>query len=328
MSRIVDVIYRGSNPLGIAILDHLANLQTKQQVRWLSDNPRSVSKLISMRPQLAGSAQLWQRVDPEILWRALTGLRGKGKREAAVAAMLDSDAGVEPANVLDAWGESEELVLDLLASSPPAKKTADRWLAALPKRSVAGWVNANSNIDQAALRLVLSVLGPRELRSVDPHVVSRYLEASKAQDFTAKAFVAAILSATDPRWAPVGVQSFERLCRAKGSQTSGPVGRYLEELDSSWLDSDASNDRLARALNLAFQEDCWDPLATLGLGQYSFRRLVEADKKAGLARRMLGAGHDQPDVFKKWQSDALIENVEARADRASLVGLLKRFWPF
>jgi hypothetical protein len=130
-------------------------------------------------------------------------------------------------------------------------------------------VNANSNIDQAALRLVLSVLGPRELRLVDPRVVARYLDASKAQDFTAKAFVAAVLSATDPRWAPVGVQSFERLCRAKGSQTSGPVGRYLGELDSNWLDSDASNDRLARALNLAFQEDCWDPLAALGLGHSS-----------------------------------------------------------
>jgi hypothetical protein len=66
----------------------------------------------------------------------------------------------------------------------------------------------------------------------------------------------------------------------------------------------------------------------LRLSGSAIRRLIEADKKAGLARRMLGAGHDQPDVFKKWQSDALIENVEARADRASLVGLLKRFWPF
>lgn len=329
MSRIVDVIYRGSNPLGAAILDHLAGLRTKQQVRWLVDNPRSAGKLISMRPELAGSAQLWQRVDSEILWAALVGLRGKGKREVAVAAMLDSDAGVEPADVLHAWGGSEVLVLNLLASSPPAKKTADRWLAALPKRSIAGWVNANfNNVNQAALRLVLGILGPQELRSVDPHVVSRYLEASKAQDFTAKAFVAAVLSAADPRWAPVGVQSFERLCRAKGSQTSGPVSRYLEELDPSWVNSDSSNDRLARALNLAFQEDCWDPLAALELGQFAFRRLIAADKKAGLARRMLDAGHEQPDVFKKWQSAALIENVEARADRASLVGLLKRFWPF
>lgn len=96
----------------------------------------------------------------------------------------------------------------------------------------------------------------------------------------------------------------------------------MDELNGQRVDPGGWKDELARSLNLAFQED-WNPLEALYLTQTPFKRLIAADKKEGLARRILDACNGKTEL-KKWQEDVLIANVEERADRDSLIGLLKR----
>jgi hypothetical protein len=323
VGEILSAIGKDPNALGVEVLDLVATGDSRQLRRWLSASPDALRNLISMRPQLAGSPALWREIDAESLWSAISSLRGKKKREEAVAAMVDCEVDLDPSAVLEAWPESGGTVLEMVVAAPK-RRSSSRWLGALPGQLIVEEVNANhAEMDRPALRALLSALEPEALGSVKVDVIKEELEETKAIDFTAKVFVAAALNASKQGWEGPALGSFERL-GGKGRSTPRSLGQYLEKLSAQKLDPRGWEDRTARVLNLAFQEDSWDPLEALSLTQAPFKRLIEADKKAGLARRMLDAGSSNPDRFKKWQKEALIANVEERADRASLIGLLKR----
>lgn len=319
-----------STELHTAVLDYLANPKSPHSRHWLVEDLGALRKLIALRPDVSASPQLWRRADSELLLPAIASLRGKEKRQRALKAMLASETELDPAVVLKAWEDSEALVLDLLAASPPKKAVAEPWLDALPPAAITRWLNANhATASPSTARLLINSLVPRELAALSPEIMLEQLANSDSQELAARAFLTATAVAEREIWAPVAVLAFERLTGPKAGRPSRAASSLLMELEPSGAQSAAMKQRTARALNLAFQEDYWDPLASLKLSAAPFNALIAADKKAGLARRILSASVEQPDAFKGWQRDALMRNVEARADRASLLGLLKRLvWPF
>ena len=329
IDQILDLVSDDSNEFAVQVLDLLADPKSRYSRPWLIGDPAVLGRLISLRPQVLGFPQVWKKVDHEVLVTAMKRLRGKGKRGRALEAMLASDAPVDPALVLRAWPGLDDLLLDLLSSSPLTERRTRPWIEALSGSSMVRWINDNHEGAKApALRLLVSSLEPSDLCSVDPEIVRDQLLSNGSQDFAVKTLVAAIGSAKNPSWASSAVLAFEQLCRQKAPRFSQASVNSLNKLDCSGWEDNSWNDKIARALNLAFQEDRWDPLTCLELPSFPFNALVSADKKAGLARRILTAGVEKPEAFKAWQRDVLLKNMDARADRASLVGLLKRLWPF
>ncbi|HTT93422.1 MAG TPA: hypothetical protein VMF55_02040 [Solirubrobacterales bacterium] len=314
----------GSDPkqMGASLLDVISDGDSNQLRRWLGDSPEAMRKLVSMRPQLAGIPGLWRAFEAEALWDAIASLRGKRKREEAVVAMIERGAKLNPAMVVAAWPDTVEAVLDLV-SVTPKRSSNPSWLAAVPSASIVERINTHRDETDLARRVMLGALEPEALRLVAQDILETQLRKTKSVDFAAQAFTASVLNASNRGWEPLAVESFERLC-GKGQGTPRTLGPYLDALAGQRLDPGSWEDRLARVLNLAFQEDRWNPLETLALTQVPFKRLIEADRKAGLARRILDAGSRDPKRFKKWQQQALIDNVEERADKASLIGLIKR----
>jgi len=323
INEIVSSLGSDPNQVGVELLDLMSKGDPRQLRRWLGDSPEALRKLVTMRPSLAGMPGLWRAFEADTLWGAIASLRGKRKREEAVAAMLEGEAEVDPAMVIETWPETVEAVLDLV-SAAPKRSSNSKWLAVVPSKSVVERVNTErTEMDPAARRAMLGALEPAALRLVALDIIETQLRDTKAAEFAAKVFIAAVLNASKRGWETLAVESFERLC-GKGRGTPRALGPYLDEMAGHRLDPGDWKDRAARVLNLAFQENSWDPLETLALAQAPFMRLIEADKKAGLARRILDAGSRDPGRFKKWQQQALIQNVEERADKASLIGLLKR----
>ena len=323
IGQIVDAISSDPNPVAVELLDLISKGDPRQLGRWLGDSPEAVRKLVTMRPQLAGTPALWRMFEADLLWGAISSLRGKRKREAALAAMVESDAGVDPAKVVESWPEAVESVLDLV-SAAPKRKSNPRWLAAVPGKSVVERINARGReMNPAERGAMLGVLEPATLGLVARNLIETQLRETESAEFTVKAFMAAMLNASKKGWETPATESFERVC-GKGRSAPKALQQYLDEMTGQKLDPGEWKDRPARVLNLAFQEDSWDPLEALTLTQIPFKRLIEADKKAGLARRILNAGSRDPERFKKWQQQALMQNVEERADKASLIGLVKR----
>lgn len=323
IDEIVDALNSHPNQVGIELLDLMSRENPRQLRRWLGGSPQVLRKLVTMRPSMAGVPGLWGAFEVDALWGAIATLRGKRKREEAVAAMLEGEVEVDPAIVIETWPEIVETVLDLV-SAKPRRRSNQKWLAAVPSDSVVERINTDRNEMDAAVRgVMLGVLEPAALRRVPLDIVETQLRETKAAGFAAKVFIAAVMNASKRGWEVPAVDCFEELC-GKGRSTSRALSRYLDEMNGQRLDPEDWGDRAARLLNLAFQEDSWDPLETLALTQIPFKRLIASDKKAGLARRILDAGSRDPGRFKKWQQQALLQNVEERADKASLIGLLKR----
>jgi hypothetical protein len=323
IGEIVNAIGSDPNQVAVELLDLISEGDPRQLRHWLGDSPEALRKLATTRPQLAGTPGLWRVFEADVLWGAIASLRGKRKREEAVAAMVEGGAELDPAMVIESWPEAVEMVLDLVSAAPKHSSNPN-WLAAVPSSSIVERLNTHGGeMNPAARRAMLGALEPAALRLVALDIIESQLRETKGAEFAVKAFIAAVLNASKRGWEALAVESFERFC-GKGRGAPRVLGPYLDEMAGQKLDPGDWKDRAARVLNLAFQEDSWDPLETLTLTQAPFKRLVEADKKAGLARRILNAGSRDPERFKKWQQQALMQNVEARADKASLIGLVKR----
>jgi hypothetical protein len=326
-SRVADIlsaIGSESEPFGEEILDALASAPAKSLERWLGRDPDAVAGVLAKRPEVAGAAQLWARIDPNLLWGAVAGVKGQARRRLILAAIIESEARVNETLVLETWQGSESAVLELLSLGAAKNQTAKRWLKAFAPRDVANWVDANrSGASDSFIRLVISTIEPRELRHLDPDLVLEQVDATRSQDLVAKTFLAAISSSHCARWAPVAIASYERIAKPRNDKIFSALSRSLVGLDPNLKDT-AAGDRSARALNLAFQEDRWDPLLTLRLPQGAFNRLIAADRKAGLARRILAAAQGDSYACKPWQIQALMRSVDERADKAGVFGLLKR----
>jgi hypothetical protein len=324
VAGILSAIGSDSEPLGEEIFDALASAPAKSLERWLGRDPDALAGVLARRPEVAGAAQLWARIDPDLLWSAVAGLKGQARRRLILAAMIESEAPVNEALVLETWQGSESSVLELLSLGATKNRAAKRWLKALAPRDVADWINSNrSRAGDSFIRFVVSTIEPRELRHLDPDLVLEQLEASRSQNLAVRAFLAAISSSLYASWGPVAIASYERIAKPRNDKISSELSRSLVRLDPNLKDTAAGN-RSARALNLAFQDDYWDPLLTLRLPQGAFNRLIAADRKAGLARRILAAAQEDPHACKPWQIEALMRNVDERADKAGVFGLLKR----
>jgi GTPase-associated protein 1, N-terminal domain type 1 len=324
VASILSAIESEPGPLGEEILNALADAPAKSLERWLGADPDSLAGVLSKRPEVAGAAQLWARIDADLLWRAVAGFKGRARRRLILAAIIESEARVNEALILETWHGSESAVLELLSAGAAKDGAAKRWLKALPPRDVADWVSAKrSGASDSFIRFVVSTIEPHELCRLEPDLVLEQLEASRSQNLVAKAFLAAISSSLHSGWAPVAIASYERIAKPRNDKVSSELSRSLVRLDPGLKDT-AVGDRSARALNLAFQDDCWDPLLTLRLPRGAFNRLIAADRKAGLARRILAAVQEEPDACKPWQIEALLRNVDERADKAGVFGLLKR----
>lgn len=331
LGNILSVIGNRSGPFASRVLDSLVTAPSKDLERWIKVDQTAFEDLLRLRPEIAGSSSLWKFATPDRIWSAISGLRGKERRGRALSAMFASEAELDPGLVLAAWDGSEELLLDRIAEDLPRKKIAEKWLRSVPLGTIARWINSNNqNAKPQALRLLLSVAEPEEIAKVNPEIVLEYLELSRSQEFTASVFVASVKSSKKQKWVLPAINSFENLCGQK--RFSRLATAYFERMEYDYPKGASWPEKLSRSLNLAFQDDCWDPLETLRLKPTAFRLLLAADKKAGLARRVSRAASESPEQLDSAQSKILLQNIKERSDANSLFewgeSLARKLWPF
>jgi GTPase-associated protein 1, N-terminal domain type 1 len=332
LGPILKAIGNKSGPMATQVLESLINAPTRALERWIRADQAAFEDLLRLRPELAASPALWKFASHDRIWAAISGLKGKERRGRALSAMLASEAELDPGLVLAAWDGSEALVLDRIAMDLPRKNVAERWLQSVPPGAIARWINNNAqSAKPQVLRLLFGAAHPQEVAKVDPEIVLDQLELTKSQEFTASVFVAAVNSSRKRKWARPAVLSFEKLCEQK-KRLSRKATAYFDELGGVDFKGASWSSKLARPLNLAFQDDVWDPLETLRLSPTTFRLLLAADKKAGLARRVSRAAAERPEHLDSAQSKILLQNIKERSDANSLFewgeALARKLWPF
>ena len=129
-------------------------------------------------------------------------------------------------------------------------------------------------------------------------------------------------------WQPeVATASYGRLYPLALDEALGEARRQLETADVDVPAWDMAL-RLARLLNRAFKLKPWPLRPILGLERDSFRALITADSKAGLARR-IAAASDEP---SPWQAEDLSDVIADRSDREgvkeAILALFSRISPF
>jgi hypothetical protein len=323
---------KSSGPLAKLILDSLTAAPSNEVERWARADPSGLEVLLKLRPEIAALPSIWKGSDQTRIWQAVSGLQGKERRSMALGAMLASKADVDPGKLLSAWKGSDELLLDQIAAEVPPKLVSERWLHALPYGAISRWLNTNGpSVSPKAQQLIFGAAGPKELSKVRVELLLEQVEISKSQEFLASAFVAAVSSSKKPQWARVAVKTFEQLLGPK-RRFSRQATTYLDELPCDWSKNASWPEKMARCLNLAFQDDKWDATETLHLTAEPFELLLAADRKAGLARRVSRASADSPELLTPGQSEILLQNIRERSDPASLFewgeALARKLWPF
>jgi hypothetical protein len=319
-------------PLADLVLDSLASASMSEIGPWLQAEPAALDTLLKLRPEIAALPAIWKSSDQDRVWRAISKIQGKQRRSKALAAMLASKAELEPAMVLSAWKDSEELLLDQVAAEVPSKAVGERWLHSLPPGSIARWLNASGpKLSPRAQVLIFTAAGPSELAKLRTDLLVQQLEITKSQEFLASVFVASIGCSKKPKWAPIAVSSFDLLL-AQRKRYSRQAVTILGQLHCDLSKDTSWPEKMARCLNLAFQDDKWDPIEALHLTPEAFKLVLAADRKAGLARRVSRVGADNPERLTPTQSKALLQNIKERSDPVSLFewgeALARKLWPF
>ena len=285
-------------------------------------------------PSLAHSPALWQTLDPSKLWEAVARQRRRDDRLATVLAAIRGGVAPDAQVVGKRWKNRSSVILDAIALADMEESRLDGWAALVAPEAMPDWLNeADHRVGPAVLRRLATQLYPQASERLSWEVQQRLIPEALPIDSVAHLFTIALKRLDEPAVADVAVSAFSRLARSARDQGLADEVVSLLELPQSGVPEWDLIARMARRLNVALKAQRWSPTAALNIGDRDdFASVIEADKHAGLARRILSEAAIHRIPITEWQQDLLTGIVSQKAERDSLAAvfedLARALWPF
>lgn len=281
--------------------------------------------LVEQFPELLHRSEMWRCIDADRLWGIAVGQRGKTRRMLTLRAIMSTNASLEPQRVVGDWKNSGPLILQALADVRSNGDQLRRWLKVVPPGLVLSFVSERSDELPELLSVALESVPVSVIATLPPDVLRRVVCAPAVSTETITAVWAASLRRTwDPEWADLALGVYGWIVD-RGRR--GRLGAATRRLDSSEsvLPAKAMCARVASAMNKALKGSAWPILSVLSLeDRAAFRALVDADRRAGLARSVLVEAARTGTALRPWQLSIINGAIDARADRASLMETLEK----
>ena len=285
--------------------------------------PLSISALVDIqmleqvvrhRPELVALPGVWTTLGGRRAWDEASRIRGKARRVETVTELVRIGAYIDPAMVIDSWGDLLTPIATQLAHDRVDVEAITPWTELMTmeqRRSFAAESRQGS-----AVQAAIASSAPAEVQTWHIDVVSRALVNPTRPKVAAVVFVAALSRDRDPAWAPLAVESYARVYRAAIEDGLGEARGDLAKLSRSSLPEWDVAARSARALNAAFKSGDWAATATLECkDKDAFTALVNADDHAWLARRIVATAVSHPGRIVAWQRRVLDAALAARVGR-------------
>jgi hypothetical protein len=334
MTRMIGSIADHEQPFASKALDvAVATSDADSFAKWAKLDPEGLGHFLRFRPAGLQEAVAWKAVGIETLWPLAAKQRSRTQRSAIVDAILESGASIDPRLLLRSWSNGAELLLHALSKKGrPRRRDLEHWLAGIPQDEVVNFLRANPNADTSLVTASLAMLDGRHLAGMPAQAGREALDADESVRLAATLFSAALLVHNDLEWAEIAMTAFARLAGIVGKNKLREAAERLKNVEPSLPASDVQG-RAARAANRAFKDGDWPIAAAFGLRSRSaFTLLIEADKNAGLARKMLVALTAEDAKATAWQRESITKSIRERSDRDSLLktieGLAKGLFRF
>jgi GTPase-associated protein 1, N-terminal domain type 1 len=284
--------------------------------------PNALLPLLRFRPALAHDPAVWREAPVNELWQAVSSQRGSKQRRSSLAAMIAAEAQIDPKLVTAAWRNSGSLILQTLADANPSATTSDRWLGALQPQEILKYLQC-SELSNGTLTLALARLTPHQLTELPPTTLTKALSQSPPTDLSVSCFLAAHEMTTDATWGEVAILAYERVhVPLHSDKRRASITKALSfERNAS---SKQAITLLAQQLNHDLRHGSWPAASILALKDHeAFRALVNADRRASLAREALLLSPTRSTDVASWQREILNRAIADHADRDSVFSILQ-----
>ena len=328
VSRLVTAIPARPGKPASLVLDALsANLDSHRLKRWLASDPKALLALLRLRPQLAADGALWQALPTDELWSMVKRIRGANQRVELLSGAVSGGAVLNADQVAADWPNSMAPLVQRLADEGLAHDRLAPWLDVLSAEDRQTLANREQQ-DHALVARLVERMETDELTRWKPERLRGLLAQPLPPRAAARIFTASLAMTQRPTWAPVAVAAYDQLHRAAITEGLGDARPVLVRLAVEDEPKRDVGKRLARALNRSFKQGRWPVVAALECrNRKAFLALIEADEKAGLARRVLTAVvEERPEGAKQWQLDALVETATVRADPSWTAKFVKKLF--
>jgi hypothetical protein len=323
VSAVIRASGKSENPGYTVMLDALAASLDKQLIkRWGDADSGGLLALVRRRPLVARDPDVWRYLEPGAIWDAVRSVRGTRQRADLISAMIASGRDLDGKAVSEAWPTAGDAVAEALADPSAPPKAVAKWLAALSSVQLKVLIDnpsSQSTLVVSAARL----LDPRSLAKWNPETLDRALDAAPA-DYAVRVLRAALLRTDARNWAPLAIRSYERVHRrvSKGSLSGKALAQAWPSLEGQTRKQ--MLDTIVRELNRALKDGEWPVTSTLSLADRdAFTQLVDADRHAGLARRIVADISSGPTPLEPWQQKVLVRAIVDRSDKAGLTKALE-----
>jgi hypothetical protein len=293
--------------------------QTDGVLQAVSSHQESFALLVRRHPRIATLPSVWSGIDDaQQLWLWLRDARpARSIRIQIIRAMLDVDAHVDRADLLDRWPEASVTVLEWLSGNREASSAA-AWVSALSPEHVTDWLL--SHTDAELLEALASAWSSDALAAIPEQVwleASWSPEASHDEELT-RLFAASLRWLVSERGV-IAAELFDRLFRkAVGNRLDAACLKDLRTLTPDLPDAPPER-RLARAMNRALR-GATSPEAAFGVtDRDGFAQILQEDKSRGLARRLAQALTADPTIASTWQIAVIDKSVASKNRKGNLV---------
>lgn len=325
VSRLVAAIpARPGKPASEVLNALAANLDSKRLKGWLASDPQALLALLRLRPQLAADGTLWQALPPDQLWSVVKRVRGANQRVALLSGAVLSGAVLNAEESASDWPNTMAPLVQRLTDEGLDDDRLGPWLNVLSADDRQTLANRDGQPSNLVAQLV-ERMETDELKRWEPQRLRALLAQPLPARATARIFTASLSMPQRPTWAPTAVAAYEQLYCAAFAESLGDARPLLAHLAAEEEPEWDVGKRLARTLNRCLKQSRWPVLAALEChDRKAFLALIEADDKAGLARRVLTAVVEKRSkAAQQWQLDVLVETATLRADPSWTAKFLK-----
>jgi hypothetical protein len=322
VGQVLSAIGDPRQPFAQAFLESVVDQLTGAALgKWARQDPAGVLRLAEYRPELSHEPEVWRSVKPKKLWSVAREQRGSNQRLATLLAIVSAQAHVEPAEVLRSWRNGAELVLRAISEADPPKSEVYRWLRRIPEDTLASYLAKAESPSPVLVREALEHLSVDAISRLPVAMLRPIVDEKPTGDHAAALLAAALQQTSDPSWVDLGVAAFERFATAPRDQRINAARNRLDLARGS--DGDVRK-KAATAINRALKGNHWRSTAALTLDdREAFRAVIEGDRDASLARRLLVEAADSQTPIKAWQHTIISKAIASRSDRDSLLKTLE-----
>jgi hypothetical protein len=330
MISIVESIGDTEGRFADEFLDGVVSALDPASLEESNTTTKTVLLLANRSVELLRHSATWRLAPSRELISLMRTLGAPEQREEMLLAALTSGAELDPEDVVSAWTDADELIIDVLLRANIGDTEARRWLRTVdPALLIRRVMSPRRALPKGLLALALEEFPPDFAAQVPPDTLLELLKGPNTKvSVAAKALAGASRRTSVSQWADIAAIAFDRLADPIRHDELGPLKALFDGIGGALPRWDVLG-RISAFLNGALRGPKWSSLATLGIkNRRAFASIIDADTDAGLARRVLIAAAEKGISIEPWQHEVLNRAMAQRADRDSLAKTLETVGKF